>query len=195
MKALALLIPVRHDWSDVHEDLEANLGDDLSRLAETAAGACVGFGEEVFDEAHADVVTHAVELGVDGIVVGLGGGVGESEVAAELGDDGAVCEGYDFGVDLLDAGSGGMVRMDRSIAVDSELTSTPYFDVSINAMPSTTFQCSLFAHPGSFGSHGQKLLLVRLTSRREQTLLHFISRSCQVRDQVLSFLRLEDVED
>lgn len=115
MKALALLIPVRDDWCDIHEDLESNLGDDLGGLAETATGACVGFGKEVFDEAHADVVAHAVELGVDSIVVGLGGGVGEGEVAAELGDDGAIGEGYNFGVDLLDAGPGGMVRVAHPI--------------------------------------------------------------------------------
>lgn len=34
----------------------------------------------------------------------LGGG-GEGEVAAELGDEGAVGEGDDFGVDFFDAGS------------------------------------------------------------------------------------------
>ena len=67
--------------------------------------AGVGFGEEVFDQAHANVVAHAVELGVDGGVVGFGAAGGEGEVAAEGGDDGAVGEGDDFGVDFVDAGS------------------------------------------------------------------------------------------
>lgn len=67
--------------------------------------AGVAFGEEVFDQAHADVVAHAVEFGVDGGVVGFAAGGGEGEVAAEGGDDGAVGEGDDFGVDFVDAGS------------------------------------------------------------------------------------------
>jgi hypothetical protein len=50
-------------------------------------------------------VAHAVELGVDGGVVGFGAAAGQGEVAAEGGDDGAVGEGYDFGVDFVDAGS------------------------------------------------------------------------------------------
>lgn len=67
--------------------------------------ARVGFRKEVFDQAHANVVAHAVELGVDGGVVGLRAAGGECEVAAEGGDDGAVGEGDDFGVDFVDAGS------------------------------------------------------------------------------------------
>lgn len=70
--------------------------------------ACIRLGEEVFDEAHADVVAHAVELGVDGCVVGFGAAGWEGEVAAEGCDDGAVGEGDDFGVDFVDAGSWGM---------------------------------------------------------------------------------------
>jgi len=69
--------------------------------------AGVALGEEVFDQAHADVVAHAVELGVDGGVVGFGAAGGEGEVAAEGGDDGAVGQGDDFGVDFVDAGSFG----------------------------------------------------------------------------------------
>lgn len=69
--------------------------------------AGVAFGEEVFDQAHADVVAHAVEFGVDGGIVGFAAGGGEAEVAAEGGDDGAVGEGDDFGVDFVDAGSFG----------------------------------------------------------------------------------------
>jgi hypothetical protein len=65
----------------------------------------VAFGKEVFDQAHADVVAHAVELGVDGAVVSFGAAGGEREVAAEGGDDCAVGEGDDFGVDFVDAGS------------------------------------------------------------------------------------------
>ena len=65
----------------------------------------VGFREEVFDEPHADVVAHAVKLGVDGGVVGFCAAGGQGEVAAEGGDDGAISEGYDFGVDFVDAGS------------------------------------------------------------------------------------------
>lgn len=72
--------------------------------------ARVGFCQEVFDQPHADVVAHAVQLGVDGGIVGFCAAAGEGEVAAEGGDDCAVGEGYDFGVDFVDARSGGWVR-------------------------------------------------------------------------------------
>ena len=65
----------------------------------------VRFSEEVFDEAQSDVVTHAVEFGIDGGVVGWVRGGGEGEVAAELGDYGAVGEGYYFSRDFVGAGS------------------------------------------------------------------------------------------
>ena len=104
MKRLAIRAQIRNSRCDINEHLETNFTDYLRRVSEVIALSCVGFGEEVFDKAEAHVVAHAVELGVDGAVVGFGGCVGDCEVAAELGDDGAVGESYDFGVDFVDAG-------------------------------------------------------------------------------------------
>lgn len=98
-------LPVRHRRRHIQEDLEPNFTDDLRRLAERTACPRVGFGEEILDQAEADVISHAVEFGVDGDVVGFIGRVWQSEVAAELGDDGAVGEGDDFGIDLVYASS------------------------------------------------------------------------------------------
>ncbi len=107
IERLPLRRPAPHRRRDIHKHLEAHSTNHLRRLAEIAAGPAVGFGEEVLDQAEADVVAHAVELGVDGRVVGFVGRVGEGEVAAELGDEGAVGEGQDFDVDFFGAGSGG----------------------------------------------------------------------------------------
>ena len=105
MKALRFSTPIRNRRRNIHEHLESHFADHLGRLAEVAALAGVGFGKEVLDEAQADVVAHAVELGIDGGIVGFAGGVRHGEVAAELGDDGAVGESDDLGVDFVDAGS------------------------------------------------------------------------------------------
>lgn len=105
IEAPPLFVPTLHPGTNIHEDLEPHPCDRFSRLPEIRARPEVRLGEEVLDQPDADVVAHAVELGVDGGVVGFGGGGGEGEVAAELGDDGAVGEGQDFDVDLLRAGS------------------------------------------------------------------------------------------
>lgn len=101
-ETLAIILPPAHQRRHVHEDFEPHLADDLGRLAEIRAGARVGFREEVLDQPQPDVVAEAVELGVDGRVVGLVRRVGQREVAAELRDDGAVGQGDDFGVDFVD---------------------------------------------------------------------------------------------
>lgn len=100
-----ILTPIRHARCDVHKDLEPDSAYHFRCLTEIAALACIRSSEKVFDQAQTDVESHFVELSIDGIVVGFVGGVGEGQVTAELGDDGAVGEGYDFGVDFVYAGS------------------------------------------------------------------------------------------
>lgn len=76
-----------------------NLGDHVGGLAKIAAPPHgVGLGEVVLDQAQADVIAHLVELLVDLDVVAL-------VVLAQLGDDGAVGQGDEFGVHLIDAAS------------------------------------------------------------------------------------------
>ena len=74
-------------------------GNHVGGFAEIGASLHgVGLGEVVLYEAEADVVAHLVELLVHFGVVAV-------KVLAELGDDGAVRERHELGVDFVDAGS------------------------------------------------------------------------------------------
>lgn len=47
-----------------------NLGNHLCRVPKSATAASVGFGEKIFNEPHANVVAHLIELLIDlGVVV------------------------------------------------------------------------------------------------------------------------------
>lgn len=73
------------------------LGYHLGRLSEIRAPPHgVRLGEVVFDQPQADVVPHPVQLLVNLEVVAI-------VVFAELGDDGAVCQGDEFCVDFVDS--------------------------------------------------------------------------------------------
>ena len=67
--------------------------------------ACVGLCEKIFDQAQTYVVPHAIELGIDGSIIGLGRGIGNDKVAAKLRYDGTVGECYNFGVDFVNSRS------------------------------------------------------------------------------------------
>ena len=151
--------------------------------------ARVGFREEVFDQAHADVVAHAVERGVDGGVFGLGAAGGEREVAAEGGDDGAVGEGDNFGIDFVDAGS----LSERSMSVLSgpsreELLvgcASSYFQILRSCQSAGCYYCrrdqcdegSLFAHTGvSAGRHVFLYDVCTLSSRARRVDSQLITR-------------------
>ena len=102
-----------------------HLCDHLPNFAEVCTASQIAASEEVLDEPHADVVPHLFELSVHFWVVAV-------EVAAELGDHGAVGEGDEFGVYFVDSCSGGVCEIMPTKSVLRAPRRTSIFCASIS---------------------------------------------------------------
>lgn len=71
-----------------------NLCDRVCSLAEVGASAHVGLGQKVLDQPHANAVAHLFQLLVDLLVVTI-------VVLAQLGNNSAIGQGHEFGINLV----------------------------------------------------------------------------------------------